>query len=136
MDKKFYNLQKKKLRMASLTHPGRKEILDACKVKVKVGLFKNGKDKFLVHHTCATCGGNFRPKEVDVDHITEVDVLYHEYSMYISSTFEGLSEHQVTVMALSAAIFCPTSNLQVLCKPCHKIKSGRYQELRKWSRSL
>jgi len=134
--KKFYNLQKKKLRMASLTHPGRKEVLDGCKVKVKVGLYKNGKDKFLIYYKCATCSKEFRPKEVDVDHIIEVDVLYNEYYICFSNQLLNISLHQLVIMALSAAIFCPTSNLQVLCKPCHKIKTGKFQELRRWSQSL
>jgi 5-methylcytosine-specific restriction endonuclease McrA len=60
------------------------------------------------HHKCAHCGGDFPTKEVQVDHIVPmVDK-------------EGFQSWDVFIDRL----FCEMEGMQVLCKPCHQIKTN------------
>lgn len=56
---------------------------------------------------CARCNKRFRLNEVQVDHVVGCGVL---------KTWDDL-------VPFTKTLFCDTNNLQVLCKPCHKIKS-------------
>lgn len=58
-------------------------------------------------YSCATCLRSFMLKEVVVDHIIPC------------GTFLG-PEHFVTFVP---NLFCKRDNLQILCKPCHAIKT-------------
>jgi 5-methylcytosine-specific restriction endonuclease McrA len=60
-------------------------------------------------YICNKCGLCFKPNEVQVDHIQPVVPTDHE----IESWDEYISR-----------LFCDIENLQVLCKPCHQIKSN------------
>ena len=58
---------------------------------------------------CAKCGLRFSRKQVQVDHIqpvVPVDREVKDWNEYISR------------------LFCNPDNLQVLCKPCHQIKTN------------
>lgn len=67
------------------------------------------------HYLCALCEGEFPAKEVEVDHIEPV----------ISS--KGFTSWDDYI----ARLFCDKSNLQVVCKGCHKIKSYNEGQERK-----
>lgn len=56
------------------------------------------------HYRCAACKEEFTQKDVEVDHTIPIgkDKTWDEF-------VDGL--------------FCEIANLQVLCKPCHKVKS-------------
>lgn len=56
------------------------------------------------HYRCAACKEEFTQKDVEVDHTIPIgkDKTWDEF-------IDGL--------------FCEQENLQVLCKPCHKVKS-------------
>lgn len=59
-------------------------------------------------YTCASCARLFTAKGVEVDHIEPVvdpKTGFTTWDNYISR------------------LFCSTDNLQVLCKPCHKLKT-------------
>lgn len=59
-------------------------------------------------YQCASCGELFKQTEVQVDHITPTGTL---------KSFEDLPE-------FVEKMFVDTSGLQVLCKPCHQIKTN------------
>lgn len=67
------------------------------------------------HYRCAMCSGEFVAKEVQVDHIEPV----------VDPT-EGF----VSWEAYIDRMFCEEENLQVLCKPCHKIKTAEERKER------
>lgn len=55
------------------------------------------------NYRCNKCKKLFPKKEVQVDHIEEIGAFIN-WDTYMER------------------LFCPISNLQVLCKPCHKGK--------------
>lgn len=70
-------------------------------------------------YLCASCQEQFKRKEVQIDHINPV-----------VSTDGGTNDLNTYVDTL----FCDPENLQLLCLPCHKIKSGAEQTLRAQAR--
>ena len=74
-------------------------------------------------YICAKCKKWFANKEVQVDHIEPV--------MRYDETIQDLDYNTVVMR-----IFCDEDNLQVLCKPCHKIKTALERKRKmKWKRS-
>lgn len=68
------------------------------------------------HYSCASCGGVFIAKEVQVDHINPVvdpDYGFIDWETYLDR------------------MFCEEENLQVLCKGCHKVKTNEERKQRK-----
>jgi 5-methylcytosine-specific restriction endonuclease McrA len=61
------------------------------------------------HYLCASCGGFFVARDVQVDHIDPV-----------VSPEEGFQDWWTYMNRL----YCEAENLQVLCKPCHKDKTN------------
>lgn len=59
-------------------------------------------------YECAECNELFKAKEVQVDHIEPAGSL---------KTYKDLP-------AFVERMFCEADNLQVLCKPCHKVKTA------------
>jgi 5-methylcytosine-specific restriction endonuclease McrA len=83
------------LRRGSYRVPMRYEALNSARIE-------RGKYK------CATCNEIFGRKDIQVDHIEPVvdpKVGFVDWETFIQR------------------LFCPASGLQVLCKPCHKVKS-------------
>jgi 5-methylcytosine-specific restriction endonuclease McrA len=71
-----------------------------------VGVRKNplsGRD--AKHYLCVACGDSYPQKNVQVDHKEPIGP---------TTTWDEFIEK----------LFCEADNLQVLCKPCHKIKSA------------
>jgi len=74
-----------------------------------VGKRKNKRtNREASHYECASCGKFFPATEVDVDHIDPV---------------VSLSEGFVNWDTYINRLYCPASNLQILCKTCHKKKT-------------
>lgn len=76
--------------------------------KAKQGKYKNElTGRMAEHYKCNICKNNFTSKDVEVDHISPVVPLsgWISWDNFISS------------------LFCTNSNLQVICKTCHKKKS-------------
>ena len=70
-------------------------------------------------YKCASCLGVFGPKEISVDHIVPVVPLddgIYDWNDYING------------------LFVETNKLQVLCNPCHDIKTSIEDNLRLSSR--
>ncbi len=73
-------------------------------------------NKLAMHYRCAACDNEFVSNDVQVDHISPaVDPA------------KGFVSWDVYVDRL----FCETSNLQVMCKPCHAEKTAAEKKLRK-----
>lgn len=90
-----------------------KAALAKARVEVNLGKFKNGKDKIGVFYLCARCNGQYKPDNVDVDHINPIGDLGDSLDDWIFRTWcMGYEDGGL-------------DNLQVLCKPCHKIKSSQ-----------
>ena len=84
--------------------PPKYEALAAAKTEKKI----NHKSKRLAqHYQCALCKEEFTQKDVQVDHKKPVvpKTGFTTWDTYIKR------------------LFCDVKNLQVLCKPCHKIKT-------------
>ena len=64
---------------------------------------------------CAECKQWFKDKEVQVDHIVPAGTLrsYADLPQFVEN------------------MFCEADGLQVLCKPCHQIKTNAEREARK-----
>lgn len=66
-------------------------------------------------YKCASCSGTFGPKEIVVDHIIAVIPLTgdtHDWNDFIN------------------ALFVEADKLQILCNPCHDIKSSIEDDMR------
>ena len=69
-----------------------------------------------MHYSCAECKHHFIAAEVQVDHINPV-----------VDPKKGFVNWDDFINRM----FCEQSNLQVLCKPCHKIKTDQEKLERK-----
>ena len=67
-------------------------------------------------YQCAGCKTILGPKEVVLDHIVPVvqpETGWDGFGMFVES------------------LFCPVEGFQVLCNPCHDVKTEKENELRK-----
>lgn len=74
---------------------------------------KNKRQKW--EYKCSHCKEWFMEKEIQVDHIVEAGSL---------TCGDDLKE-------FVEKLFCEVDGLQVLCKPCHKIKTDKYKKNKK-----
>ena len=97
------------LRSASRRWPPKYERLaDSC-----IGVKRNKKTgRDAKHYSCSICEGEFPQREVQVDHIVPVGSC-PTWDIFIEK------------------LFCEKDNLQVVCKPCHKIKTKEERESKK-----
>lgn len=72
-------------------------------------------------YECASCHNLFQSKEVEVDHI-----------MPVINPLKGF----ITWDDYIERLFCPLSNLQTLCKKCHKAKTAAERLLKKNGKPL
>lgn len=92
-----------KLRRLSFQWPPRQQAIR--NARIERGIYK-----------CASCKGQFGPKEIQLDHIVPVideEIGFVDFNTYIDR------------------LFCAEENFQVLCKPCHETKTFFEQEIRK-----
>ena len=91
------------LRIAFIKYPVRYQVLNDSKREYK------GKDKRRKwEYQCAECKDWFKSTEIQVDHIKPC------------GTFKKGYMEQFIIN-----LFCEQEDLQVLCKPCHKIKTQK-----------
>lgn len=78
---------------------------------------KSSKPRVCVDYQCANCQGLFKPEDIEVDHIEEV------------GGFQGSMDAFICAIWCIEALFKSSdlSKLQVLCKPCHKVKTAEYK---------
>ena len=72
--------------------------------------------KLAQHFECAKCKKAFVSKDVQVDHkkpVVDPKKGFENWETYIDR------------------LFCEVTNLQVLCKPCHKVKTAKEKLQRK-----
>ena len=100
------------LRSGTRRYPPKWETLKDAYVGIRLNEKTNREGK---HYLCALCEGEFPAKEVEVDHIEPV---------IPSKGFTSWDDY-------IARLFCDKSNLQVVCKGCHKIKSYNEGQERK-----
>lgn len=112
-DARFRSFVTSALRAASRRWPPKYKALKEAFVGKKTNK-KTG--KLAMHYKCAKCKKLFVAADVQVDHILPV-----------VSTSEGF----VGWDSFIDRIFCEIENLQVLCKPCHKVKTEEEKLQRK-----
>lgn len=94
-------------------YPPKYEVLKEAFVDKRV----NEKTKRIsAHYKCNSCNKVFPTKEVQVDHL-----------LPIVDPLVGFTSWDDFI----ANLFCDKNNLQVLCKPCHEIKTKTENSLRK-----
>lgn len=102
---RYWQFIRSALRKAWLRYPNRFEILSLSR--------RPSKRKGLKwEYQCASCKEWFKSTDVQVDHKTPAGQLksYDECGKFIDN------------------LFCETENLNVLCKPCHQIKTKKERE--------
>lgn len=95
------------LRAGSRRWPPKYETLKEAYRETKINV-KSG--RLAKHYECNICKQLFPSKDVQVDH-----------KKPIVSPSKGFTSWDDFINAL----FCPKKNLQVLCKPCHDIKTKK-----------
>lgn len=101
------------LRAGSRKWPPKYQVLNEAKTEKKV----NTKTKRMGQHfQCAACAKDFPSSQVQVDHIEP-----------IVSTEDGFTSWKDFIERL----YCEKENLQVLCKPCHSLKTKKERDARK-----
>ena len=112
-DSRFRSFVTSALRAASRRWPPKNKALK----EAFVGRKENKKTgKLAMHYKFAKCKKHFVAADVQVDHILPV-----------VSTAEGF----VSWDDFIDRIFCEIENLQVMCKPCHKVKTDEEKAERK-----
>lgn len=103
-----------KLRKLSMYWPPKHKALQLARVKVLIGKFKNGNDKFATKYKCAHCQQLFDQSEVQMDHRRPVIDIngFDDWNDYIDS------------------LFCSYQNYDCLCKNCHQIKTNKENQQR------
>lgn len=108
---KYWGFIRSALRSAFNRYPPKYESIKAAATTVQDGVYKTGvkkgKPKYIRQYQCASCKKHFKQKDVQVDHITPAGSLkdYDDLPGFVSR------------------LFCTIDELQVLCKPCHKLKT-------------
>lgn len=85
----------------------RRACLERCKRRKKVGVYKNGNDKFKTLWKCEQCGNLVEKSNFNVHHVYPIVENSSEWDSYIS------------------LLFCNHKYLKGLCKPCHSRVHGR-----------
>ncbi len=112
-DARFRSFVTSALRAASRRWPPKFKALKEAFVGRKTNK-KTG--KLAMHYKCAKCKKHFVATDVQVDHVLPVvdpKVGFIGWDSFIDR------------------IFCEIENLQVLCKPCHKVKTEEEKAERK-----
>ncbi len=107
----FFSFIRSALRAKFVRWPPRYDCLNAAKVPYKGS---DKRTKFL--YVCAICGGEFKQKEVEVDHFP------HECGSLKS--FADLPKFVEN-------LFCEVDNLRCVCKVCHKAHTKQSREDKK-----
>ena len=107
---RFNSFVKSALRSASQRWPPKYSCLSEACVGQKINP-KSG--RLAKHYKCKACEIDFPAKEVQVDHINPIIDPVAGFT-----TWDDVIDN----------MFCERSNLQVLCKDCHKLKTKEEKE--------
>lgn len=108
---RFNSFVKSALRSASRRWPPKYECLNDAFVGVKTNQ-KTGRQ--AKHFECNKCHKHFPQKDIEVNHIIPVVPVTG------FDSWDGVIKR----------MFCDKENLEVVCKPCHKIISAEERKLR------
>lgn len=111
-ESRFNSFIKSALRSASVRWPPRYTALADAFVGSKINT-KTG--RMAKHYKCNSCSGEFPLKEVQVNHILPVVPV------------EGFSTWDDVI----SRMFCEQDGLEVLCVPCHKLRTAEENADRK-----
>lgn len=101
------------LRAGSRKWPPKYQVLNEAKTEKKV----NTKTKRLAQHfQCAACNCDVPSTQIQVDHIEPV--------VSVTSGFTSWDD-------FIERLYCEKTNLQVLCKPCHALKTKKERDASK-----
>lgn len=113
---RFWGFIRSALRQAFNRYPPKYEAIKLVAHTYKYGEYKTGakkgQPKMVRRYTCAHCMNNFMQKEVQVDHIIGAGSL---------KSFDDLP-------GFTRRLFCKQEDLQVLCKPCHHVKTQQEKQ--------
>lgn len=101
------------LRRGTMRYPPKNETLAKAKTTKKINASSG---RLAQHYKCKGCKKEFPMKQVVVDHIKPVvdpKVGFIDWNTYIER------------------MYCVAKNFQVLCKPCHLIKSAKERKDRR-----
>ena len=112
-ESRMHSFIKSALRSASQRWPPKYTSLNEAKQGKKINS-KTG--RLAEHYLCSECGGEFPAKDVQVDHIEPV-----------IDPIIGF----VTWDEVIRRMFCEKDGYQILCKPCHSIKTNAEKRLAK-----
>jgi len=102
---KFNSFIKSALRSASSRWPPKYQTIAEAFTGSKIN---ENTGRIAKHYKCAVCGNDFPNKEIQVDHIDPVidpNVGFVNWDVVIER------------------MFCEKEGFQVICKPCHKVKT-------------
>ena len=114
---RYNSFIKSAIRSMTSRWPVKYDALRAAQVGVKVNP-KTGRN--AMHYKCACCGEDFPVKEVQVDHKQPLIPT------------DGSSQNDWNVIINRALV--EVEGFQVLCKPCHKVKTAEENNERRSSR--
>jgi len=100
------------LRAGSRRWPPRFETLNEAKTEKKINVLTG---RLAQHFRCASCGGEFPAKQVNVDHILPVVdpvVGFVDWNTFVEN------------------LYCEKENLQVLCSGCHTEKTKTEKDVK------
>jgi 5-methylcytosine-specific restriction endonuclease McrA len=121
LEKETEKLIRSALRVAWMRWPGKKPVFAAaCREEFPRNLDGSLRKKPFKFYKCAVCRSwKFKMKEVQVDHIVPVGSFKLKHiNTYVNR------------------LFCDLSNLQVICKKCHKVKTKAENATRRNAKSL
>ena len=78
------------------------------RIEVQEGHYKNGNPRIVVYWVCNKCKGRFKSDQIEIDHIVEIGDWPGSFDIWIDR------------------MWCDITNLQALCKACHKLKGAQY----------
>lgn len=110
------------LRKAWFWHPSLQQALKRERIEEPYTKKDGTRSKLpRVFYKCAACGKRFKQKEIQLDHIVAVG----------PTPGSKLAPPGYTWDAFIDRLFCSADNLQVVCKPCHALKT-KEQTAQRW----
>ena len=103
---RFWTFIRSSIRQAWNKYPVKYQALKQAEVGRQINK-KTG--RLAKHYRCNICGKHFPAKEVQVDHILGVGVL----------------KKRSDLPEFYDRMFCGVEDLQVVCKPCHQLKTNK-----------
>lgn len=118
---------KNAVRNMSYKYPSRTDALKAVRIP-RPDNWPNKRVKWIV--PCVACKGYFQQSDTQCDHIEPVIPVTGWPTAPKSDLYES-SDQDKDMNVLIYRTFVPASKLQIMCKPCHSLKSNVENESRR-----